>query len=222
MKIIIRQLFVVLLACHSAAATAVELNACGRDSAYVATILSRAMKVTDALGISNTDKGTQVMTIIANRYFALNDIYAERDSMKTIARELSGEEKQQALTAAEATKDCKLYRSHFAFEADLSIYLTPEEIVTVKDVMTYNVVKVTYAAHCDMIPTLTDEEKAQIMAWLVEAREYAIDAESSKKKHEVFGNYKGRINNYLSRRGYDLQKERAAWEERVKARGGRL
>ena len=28
-----------------------------------------------------------------------------------------------------------------------------------------------------MIPTLKEEEKAQIMAWLVEAREFAMDAE---------------------------------------------
>ena len=40
--------------------------------------------------------------------------------------------------------------------------------------------------------SLSDEEKKQIMAWLIEARELAIDAESSNKKHEVFGKYKGR------------------------------
>ena len=88
--------------------------------------------------------------------------------------------------------------------------------------MTFNVLKVTYEAHCDMIPTLKDEEKAQILSWLIEARELAIDAESSKKKHEVFGKYKGRINNYLTKRGYDLVKEREAWYERIKARGGKI
>jgi hypothetical protein len=82
--------------------------------------------------------------------------------------------------------------------------------------MTYDVVNVTYKAQCDMIPTLTEEEKAQILAWLKEARELAIDAESSKKKHEMFGKYKGRINNYLSARGYDLTKEREGWYERMK------
>jgi heat shock gene repressor HrcA len=69
---------------------------------------------------------------------------------------------------------------------------------------------------------LTDEEKAQMYAWLCEARDLAIDAESSNKKHEVFNKYKGRINNYLSARGYDITQERKAWEERVKARGGTL
>lgn len=72
----------------------------------------------------------------------------------------------------------------------MSLFLDDAQIETVKDVMTYNVVKVTYDAQCDMIPTLKDEEKKQILAWLKEAREYAIDAESSKKKHETFGNTK--------------------------------
>lgn len=189
----------------------VALDSIGRDPKYVENIIGRARKATDALSITWTPKGENLQNIIANRYFKLNDIYAERDSLKKKDKKL-----------AEAQCDSKLYRSHFAFDADLSMYLKPHEIVKVKDVMTFNVVKVTYDAHCDMIPTLKDEEKAQIMAWLVEARELAVDAESSKKKHEVFGKYKGRINNYLTRRGYDLTKEREEWYKRVKARGGVL
>lgn len=204
------------------AAGAVELNSEGRNPEYVASIVKRSQKCTDALGITGTDKGKQVLNIVANRYFALNDIYAERDSVKNLAKQKQGDEKKMLMEAAEAKKDSKLYRSHFGFDADLSIYLTAEEIVTVKDVMTYNVVKVTSDAYSDMIPRLTAEEKAQILAWLKEARELAIDAENSNKKHETFKKYKGRINNYLSKRGYDISKEREAWGERVKARGGKL
>mgnify|MGYP001542724230 CR=1 FL=1 len=118
--------------------------------------------------------------------------------------------------------DAALYRTHFAFPADLSLYLDAKQIDAVKDGMTYGVVMVTYKATVDMIPTLKEEEKAQIMAWLVEAREFAMDAENSNKKHAAFGKYKGRINNYLSKRGYDLVKERKAWYERIKARGGKI
>lgn len=192
-------------------APAVALDSAGRPADYVETIVKRAQKATDELGITWTPQGQTVLNIISNRYFQLNDIYEERDSLKKSDKKL-----------AEATADSKLYRSHFAFDAQLSLFLKPQQIETVKDVMTYNVVKVTYDAQCDMIPTLTDEEKQQIMAWLKEARELAIDAESSKKKHEVFGKYKGRINNYLSARGYDLVKEREAWYERIKARGGKI
>nr|AIA90635.1 CAZy families PL1 protein [uncultured Chitinophaga sp.] len=84
--------------------------------------------------------------------------------------------------------------------------------------MTYGVVKVTYDATLEMIPSLKKEEQEQILAWLKEAREFALDADTSEAKHAAFGKYKGRINNYLSKRGYDLVKEREAWYERIKAR----
>ena len=215
-------IFVTLITLSATNAQTIKLNSDGRDKDYVNTILERSKKVTDALNITGTEKGTQVLNIVANRYFELNDIYEERDSLKKAASNLTGDAKKQAQAFAESQKDSKLYRSHFAFDANLSLFLDEAGIETVKDVMTYNVVKVTYDAQCDMIPTLKEEEKVQILAWLKEAREFAIDAESSRKKLEAFGKYKGRINNYLSKRGYDLTKEREEWAKRVKARGGTL
>ena len=186
-----------MMALYTTNVNAVELDTNGRDPNYVETIMQRSKKVTDALNISGTEKGEQVLNIVANRYFKLNDIYAERDSLKAVAKTMTGEEKKRKMEYAEMLKDQKLYKSHFGFIADLSVYLTDAEVETVKDVLTYNVVNVTYKAQCDMIPTLKEEEKVQILAWLKEGREYAIDAESSKKKHEAFGKYKGRINNWL-------------------------
>lgn len=211
-----------MMALYTTNVNAVELDTNGRDPKYVETIMQRSKKVTDALNISGTEKGEQVLNIVANRYFKLNDIYAERDSLKAVAKTMTGEEKKRKMEYAEMLKDQKLYKSHFGFIADLSVYLTDAEVETVKDVLTYNVVNVTYKAQCDMIPTLKEEEKVQILAWLKEGREYAIDAESSKKKHEAFGKYKGRINNWLSKLGYNLTKEREEWAKRVKARGETL
>ena len=204
-------------------ALAVDLKTEGRDPAYVESIVKRSQKIVDKLGIEDASKAKDVTNIIANRYFKLNDIYEARDAKVKAAKEtLTGDAKNQAVQAAQNEKDAALYRCHFEFPADLSLYLTPAQIEAVTDGMTYGVVKVTYDSHLDMIPTLTDEEKAQIMAWLIEAREIAIDAENSNKKHEAFGKYKGRINNYLAARGYDLTKEREAWYERIKARGGKI
>ena len=211
-----------MMALYTTNVNALELDTNGRDPKYVETIMQRSKKVTDALNISGTEKGEQVLNIVANRYFKLNDIYAERDSLKAVAKTMTGEEKKRKMEYAEMLKDQKLYKSHFGFIADLSVYLTDAEVETVKDVLTYNVVNVTYKAQCDMIPTLKEEEKVQILAWLKEGREYAIDAESSKKKHEAFGKYKGRINNWLSKRGYNLTKEREEWAKKVKARGETL
>ena len=200
------------------------MNKENRDPKYVESIVNRSQKIVDKLGLTDAKVAEDVCNIIANRYFELNDIYEIRDAkVKTVKESgLTGDAKDEALKAAENEKDAALYRSHFAFPASLSLFLNEEQIEAVKDGMTYGVVKVTYEATLDMIPSLKEEEKAQIYAWLVEAREFAMDAENSNKKHAAFGKYKGRINNYLAKRGYNLTKEREEWAKRVKARGGTL
>lgn len=205
-------------------AGAVDLNKENRDPKYVESIVNRSQKIVDKLGLTDTKVAEDVCNVIANRYFELNDIYEIRDAKVKAVKEsgLTGDAKNAALKAAENEKDAALYRSHFAFPASLSLFLNEEQIEAVKDGMTYGVVKVTYEATLDMIPSLKEEEKVQIYAWLVEAREFAMDAENSNKKHAAFGKYKGRINNYLAKRGYNLTKEREEWAKRVKARGGTL
>ena len=205
-------------------AGAVDLNKENRDPKYVESIVNRSQKIVDKLGLTDAKVAEDVCNVIANRYFELNDIYEIRDAkVKTVKESgLTGDAKNAALKAAENENDAALYRSHFAFPASLSLFLNEEQIEAVKDGMTYGVVKVTYEATLDMIPSLKEEEKVQIYAWLVEAREFAMDAENSNKKHAAFGKYKGRINNYLAKRGYNLTKEREEWAKRVKARGGTL
>lgn len=213
-----------LFLCGWISAGAVDLNKENRDPKYVESIVNRSQKIVDKLGLTDAKVAEDVCNVIANRYFELNDIYEIRDAKVKAVKEsgLTGDAKNEALKAAENEKDAALYRSHFAFPASLSLFLNEEQIEAVKDGMTYGVVKVTYEATLDMIPSLKEEEKVQIYAWLVEAREFAMDAENSNNKHAAFGKYKGRINNYLAKRGYNLTKEREEWAKRVKARGGTL
>jgi len=119
-------------------------------------------------------------------------------------------------------KVCLLFLAVFLTTSDSFCQdkeLTPKQVDQVKDGLTYNVVHVTFNGYTQMIPELTDKQKEQIMAWLVEAREHAMDAGSSEKKHAWFGKYKGRINNYLSAAGYDLKKEGEDWQKRRQAAG---
>ena len=213
-----------LFLCGWISAGAVDLNKENRDPKYVESIVNRSQKIVDKLGLTDAKVAEDVCNVIANRYFELNDIYEIRDAKVKAVKEsgLTGDAKNEALKAAENEKDAALYRSHFAFPASLSLFLNEEQIEAVKDGMTYGVVKVTYEATLDMIPSLKEEEKVQIYAWLVEAREFAMDAENSNKKHAAFGKYKGRINNYLAKRGYNLTKEREECAKRVKALGGTL
>lgn len=209
-----------LLSAVTFTVSAVELDSLKRDPKYVETIVARSKKIVDNLKIKDETVKTNVLNIVCNKYFSLNDIYTKRDTAINQAKRsgLSKELINAAVTTAKNETESALYRSHFAFAADLSLFIKDKQIEAIKDGMTFGVVKVTYDSTLDMIPSLTKEEKAQILAWLKEAREFAVDAESANKKHEAFGKYKGRINNYLSKRGYDLVKERQEWYKRIEAR----
>lgn len=214
----LKMMFIAFFILYSYGMKAVELNAIGRDPKYVENIIARAQKIVDVLELKDENTKKEVLHIIANRYFQLNDVYARRDSLQNRIKNdsvLSAEVKKLQLEAVQNEKDAVLYKTHFAFPAALSLYLDENQIEKVKDGMTFGVLMVTYNSTLEMIPSLKEDEKKQIFAWLKEAREYALDAESSNKKHEVFGKYKGRINNYLAARGYDLKKERENWYKRI-------
>ena len=175
----------------------VALKTEGQDPKYVETIKGRAQKIVDGLQLKDSKKAENVRNIIANRYFFLNDIHSKY-----------GKDKQ-------AERDAELYKHHFELASALALYLTEEQIDAVKDGMTFGRLPRDYKAQLEMIPSLTDEEKAQVLIWLKEAREFAMDCGDSKQKHFWFDKYRGRTNNWLSSRGYDLKKERDAWMKRI-------
>ena len=175
----------------------VALKTEGQDPKYVETIKGRAQKIVNGLQLTDAKKAENVRNIIANRYFLLNDIHSKY-----------GKDKQ-------AERDAELYKHHFELASALALYLTEEQIDAVKDGMTFGRLPRDYKAQLEMIPSLTDEEKAQVLIWLKEAREFAMDCGDSKQKHFWFDKYRGRTNNWLSSRGYDLKKERDAWMKRI-------
>lgn len=191
-----------------------------KEAAYIRTINSRAQKIVATLGINDSSKFYRVQAIIANQYRNLNDLHTRRDDVsKTIkASGLDKAVKDAQIKDNESSTASAISVLHKGYITQLGKELTEEQVIKVKDGMTYNVVNVTYNGYMDMLPNLTGEQKSQIMTWLVEAREYAMNAESSDKKHGWFGKYKGRINNYLSAAGYDLKKEGEAWQLRIKER----
>jgi hypothetical protein len=181
------------------------------EAAYIKVLTERSQKIVDVLGIKDQAASQRVTEILVNQYKSLGLIH------DGLAADLKKTKVETEITLLKLQADWKLYNLHCEFLGRLASELTPEQIDQVKDGMTYGVVKVTYDSYCNMIPTLKPEEKRQLTAWLAEAREHAMDAPSSNKKHEWFGKYKGRINNYLSQQGYDSRKERQAWEERLKS-----
>ncbi len=163
-------------------------------AAHMQVLTDRAAKIVDALKLDNSDFAAGVRDEIAQQYLALGKLHD------------AGQAEPAALDAL-----------HRRFLARLGARLTPAQVDQVKDGMTYGVVPITFDGYQQMLPNLTDEQRCEIHAHLLEAREYAMDAGSSDAKHAVFGKYKGRINNYLSRAGIDLKQAEKEWAARRQA-----
>lgn len=179
------------------------------EAAYLQTITLRANKIVQALSLTDSSLFYQVQNMVANQYAAIKNVH---DNFNKKAKEEAAN-----ATSNEADRMDVLKVQHNLFIASLSTVLSVQQIDVIKDGMTYGVLPKTFKGYEEMILTLTPVQKNQIYAYLLEAREFAMDAESSEKKHAWFGKFKGKINNYLSAEGYDMKKEGIAWKERIAA-----
>lgn len=201
---VIASVFVIWLADRAVAA-----NASDAEAAYTQDITKRADKIVASLGITDETKKTRVRDLIAQQYQSLRKIHDVRDakideSKRTLTND--GAAAEAWVKVARDAANLKLTDAHRRFVARLSVELTPEQVDKVKDGLTYGVVGITYKRYLELFPAMKDEDKREILADLVEAREYAMDGGKSEEKHAIFGKYKGRINNYLSKAGYDMKK----------------
>lgn len=183
---------------------------------YLSTLNKRATKIIESLNIEDQDKTLRVQEIIVIQYYELSKIHDARDAKLKEIDSLEAEEKENAKRLIQNETDSKFYALHASYLAKLSSELDQPQVEKVKDGMTYGVVERTYNGYLNLLPDLTGEQKRYIYRNLVEARELAMDAGSSKAKHAWFGKYKGRINNYLSAAGYDLKKSEQELKEKKK------
>jgi Spy/CpxP family protein refolding chaperone len=203
MKLLIGGLAVLL----TAQAIAADPNAATEAEAiYTRAITERADKIVAMLNIADTNKYVRVRELITRQYRDLSRLHDARDAAIRTAQGKAGTDQAATDSAVQAVRDeskSQTDKLHVEFLARLAVELTPEQVDQVKDGLTYGVLPLTYGVYLKMYPELTEEQKAQIKAWLIEARELAMDGGTAREKHAVFGKYKGRINNYLSRAGYD-------------------
>ncbi len=171
----------------------------------------RAEKIVGTLGVTDTAKITRVTDAIAAHYAGTNAVHdATAVRVKALKQAqtpgAAASVDESAIKAVRAEAEPKLAALHTEFLGKLSADLTPAQIEQVKDGLTYGVLPLTFRVYQQMLPDLTAAQKAQLLAWLTEAREHAMDAGSSDEKHAWFGKYKGKINNYLAAAGYDMKK----------------
>jgi len=197
----------------------VTLHAQANPDNYWNVVKERADKIVKQLSIKDAEKSALVATLIAQEYIDIKKLDEEKDEAIKVLKASS----DATATIETALKNINIKSEenrdalNKKFIGVLGTHLSNRQIESVKNGMTYNVFHNTYKAYQEMIPQLKRKEKKYIYSALNEAREHAMAAGSSDAKHAWFGKYKGRINNYLSTRGYDMNKEGKAWQERIKA-----
>lgn len=184
-----------------------------KDASYEEKLEERVNKIVSSLTLADAGQRTRAHDALLAQYRALNAWHAAHDAELKALRKAVGRHEAGAEEKAKAVDD-SLLSLHDSFLKQLSDALDSAQIEQVKDAMTYNKVKVTYDAYCQIVPNLSDTDKAQILKLLKEAREQAMDAGSADEKSAVFGRYKGKINNYLSSTGHDVKKAYQEWGAR--------
>lgn len=191
--------------------TAAEL-----ESVYSANITKRADDILKALDLKDEAKAGRVKDSIIAQYRSLR---ARDEALDTMFQSLS-KNAPGAETNRSAVLKILSQQLHQHFLSRLSAELTPAQVELVKDRMTYNKVKVTYDAYCEIVPKLTDTEKARILELLKAAREEAMDGGSADEKTAIFQRHKEQINAMLNANGHDVLKATKEWEAQREASKG--
>ena len=179
-----------------------------KEAFYATTIENRTVDILKLLNLDDAAKSNAVHDILVAQYHELR----VRDAAIDTRLRVEGKEISYANRAEQLAAQSKPL--HDAFLAKLAASLTPEQVEQVKDLMTYNKVKVTYDAYGAIVPGLTDVEKAKILELLKLAREEAMDGGSAPEKSAIFQKYKDQINGYLDAQGHDTAKSFKDWAEK--------
>lgn len=136
------------------------------------------------MGLADEAKSKTVHDILVKQYHELRI----RDVAIDTRLKVEGKEINYANRATQLAEQSKSL--HDQFLAALATNLSPEQVEKIKDLMTYNKLKVTYDAYVAIITGLTDAEKAKIMDLLKTARDEAIDGGSAPENPRFFRNTK--------------------------------
>lgn len=183
-----------------------------------ATLEKHVKPVLAALNLNDAAKESKVREIFATQIPALNAWHIQNDpQLKTLWNEFNKSHSKTALAKIDDIY-ATFTPQHDEFNSALAAVLTPEQVETVKDVLTVNKVKVTYNVYLQIFPALTDPQKAVVLQNLKAAREQAIDCEAMPEKSAFFKKYKIKIEDeYLTAQGYDPKQARKDFATKQKA-----
>jgi hypothetical protein len=96
--------------------------------------------------------------------------------------------------------------------------LAPEQVETILDKYTVGKVAFTLKGYKAIVPDLKPEEEAQILTYLKQAREQAIDFKNMKQISAIFEIYKTKCEQYLNSNGRNWKQLYKAYTDEIKAK----
>lgn len=106
---------------------------------------------------------------------------------------------------------------HDSLMNTLNRELTPEQVEMILDKYTIGKVAFTLKGYKAIVPDLKPEEEAQILTYLKQAREQAIDFKNMKQISAIFEIYKTKCEQYLNSNGRNWKQLYKAYTDQIKA-----
>ena len=167
-----------------------------------ADIVAKAGEWTTALNLNDAAKEERVKTAIVTHLKAVRDWHNDHPSSTVPAGINPSTGNRLSDMDRDIIANSAMPKSvHDSLMNALKRELTPEQVETVLDKYTVGKVNFTLKGYHAIVPDLKPEEEAQILVYLKQAREQAIDFKNMKEISAIFEIYKTKCEQYLNSNG---------------------
>jgi hypothetical protein len=197
----------------------VSFSATDANAKSDADIVARAGEWTTALNLNDAAKEARVKTAIATHLKTVRD-WHNNYSLTTVP---AGINPTTGNRLSDMDRDIIANSAmpksvHDSLMNVLKAELTPEQVETVLDKYTIGKVAFTLQGYKAIVPDLKPEEEAQILVYLKQAREQAIDFKNMKEISAIFEIYKTKCEQYLNSNGRNWRQLYKTYTDAAKAK----
>lgn len=168
----------------------------------------QADAVVRAMRFSDADKTDAVIALTADYTRQLKQVLDTRQAKLKSLGEATAKspEVDQQISAAwkDGRKSALALRD--AYVAQLNGRMTPYQVERIKDGLTRDWFPKLVELYDDMVPGLTQPQRAHVAGLLTEMRENTMLELDAKPQEEWAKKYRGIINNYIAKQGHDFNK----------------
>ncbi|MFC5282774.1 DUF3826 domain-containing protein [Pedobacter alpinus] len=179
-----------------------------RDTKSTSLEITQSNKIIQVLNLQDKAKAESVRNLVAYQYQKIGELNKQWKNRLMVIDSLAKSKEEIDKEAAKAWEQHKaaLDQQRTIYLTKLGSWLNSAQIEIVKNEMTANGLHTEFSRFQELLPNLTEVQKAKVYQYLLEARENALNVLTSRERNQWFIKYRGRANNYLSAEGYDLRK----------------